>query len=180
VLKVGRDEIFVANIEPGSAVASAGGAAQQTPTPRLAPFFSGIVLDVTPQIDETNNIILHIHPSISDVTERTRAIPFGATGDPVNFPLASRAVNESDTIVRVSDGNIVAIGGLMSVDVRDNRAGIPGVPDEGIAGALLRNTRRTQVKRELVILLKPTLIQSERNWEQDLERTRGRFESMKR
>ncbi len=180
VLKVGRDEIFVANIEPGSAVASAGGAAQQTPTPRLAPFFSGIVLDVTPQIDETNNIILHIHPSISDVTERTRAIPFGASGDPVNFPLASRAVNESDTIVRVSDGNIVAIGGLMSVDVRDNRAGIPGVPDEGIAGALLRNTRRTQVKRELVILLKPTLIQSERNWEQDLERTRGRFESMKR
>jgi MSHA biogenesis protein MshL len=180
VLKVGRDEIFVANIEPGSAVASAGGAAQQTPTPRLAPFFSGIVLDVTPQIDETNNIILHIHPSISDVTERTRAIPFGASGDPVNFPLASRAVNESDTIVRVSDGNIVAIGGLMSVDVRDNRAGIPGVPDEGIAGALLRNTRRTQVKRELVILLKPTLIQSERNWEQDLERTRSRFESMKR
>jgi MSHA biogenesis protein MshL len=161
-------------------VASAGGAAQQTPTPRLAPFFSGIVLDVTPQIDETNNIILHIHPSISDVTERTRAIPFGVSGDPVNFPLASRAVNESDTIVRVSDGNIVAIGGLMSVDVRDNRAGIPGVPDEGIAGALLRNTRRTHVKRELVILLKPTLIQSERNWEQDIDRTRGRFESLKR
>jgi MSHA biogenesis protein MshL len=180
VLKVGRDEIFVANIEPGSAVASAGGAAQQTPTPRLAPFFSGIVLDVTPQIDESNNIILHIHPSISDVTERTRAIPFGATGDPVNFPLASRAVNESDTIVRVGDGNIVAIGGLMSVDMRDTRAGIPGVPDEGIAGALLRNTRRTHVKRELVILLKPTLIQSERNWEQDIERTRGRFDSLKR
>jgi MSHA biogenesis protein MshL len=178
VLKVGRDEIFVANIEPGSAVASAGGAAQQTPTPRLAPFFSGIVLDVTPQIDEANNIILHVHPSISDVTERTRSIPFGVTGDPVQFPLASRAVNETDTIVRVTDGNIVAIGGLMSVSATDRRAGIPGVSDEGIAGALLRNTSRSHVKRELVILLKPTVIQSDRNWEQDLRETRGRLEAL--
>src|SRR5688572_18096345 len=179
VLKVGRDEIFVANIEPGSAVASAGGAAQQTPTPRLAPFFSGIVLDVTPQIDESNNIILHIHPAISDVTERTRSIPFGATGTPVDFPLASRAVNESDTIVRVGDGNIVAIGGLMSIDVRDNRGGIPGVSDEGL-GRLVRNTSRTSRKKELVILLKPTLIQSDRNWAQDVNETRGRMERMTR
>jgi MSHA biogenesis protein MshL len=178
VLKVGRDEIFVANIEPGSAVASAGGAAQQTPTPRLAPFFSGIVLDVTPQIDETSNIILHIHPAVSDVTEKTRSIPFGATGDPVAFPLASRAVNETDTIVRVSDGNIVAIGGLMSVDVRDQRGGVPGVSDEGL-GRLLRNTNRTSRKKELVILLKPTLLQSDRNWEQDLNQTRGRFDALK-
>ena len=178
VLKVGRDEIFVANIEPGSAVATSGGAAQQTPTARLAPFFSGIVLDVTPQIDEANNIILHIHPAITDVTERNRAIPFGITGEPVQFPLASRAVNESDTIVRVNDGNIVAIGGLMSVDVRDQRGGIPGVADEGL-GRLLRNTVQTKRKRELVILLKPTLIQSDRNWEQDLNETRQRFDKMR-
>jgi MSHA biogenesis protein MshL len=178
VLKVGRDEIFVANIEPGSAVATGAGAAQQTPTPRLAPFFSGIVLDVTPQIDDANNIILHIHPAISDVTEKTRAIPFGISGEPVNFPLASRAVNETDTIVRVNDGNIVAIGGLMSVDVRDERSGIPGVSDTGILGALLRNANRTSRKRELVILLKPTLIQSERNWEQDLGESRGRFDAL--
>jgi MSHA biogenesis protein MshL len=178
VLKVGRDEIFVANIEPGSAVATAGGAAQQTPTPRLAPFFSGIVLDVTPQIDEASNIILHIHPAISDVTERTRSIPFGVSGEPVSFPLASRAVNETDTIVRVSDGNIVAIGGLMSLDLRDQRGGVPGVSDEGL-GRLLRNTNRSSRKRELVILLKPTLIQSDRNWEQDLRDTRGRFERLK-
>ena len=178
VLKVGRDEIFVANIDPGTAVATSGGAAQQTPTPRLAPFFSGIVLDVTPQIDDANNIILHIHPAITDVTERNRAIPFGISGEPVNFPLASRAVNESDTIVRVNDGNIVAIGGLMSVDVRDQRGGIPGIADEGL-GRLLRNTVQTKRKRELVILLKPTLIQSDRNWEQDLNETRGRFDKLR-
>ncbi|MGH8735676.1 MAG: hypothetical protein ACREVB_18480, partial [Burkholderiales bacterium] len=90
----------------------------------------------------------------------------------------SRAVNETDTIVRVVDGNIVAIGGLMSVDVRDERSGIPGVSDSGILGALLRNTNRTSRKRELVILLKPTLIQSDRNWEQDLGESRGRFDAL--
>jgi MSHA biogenesis protein MshL len=137
------------------------------------------VLDVTPQIDDASNIILHIHPAISDVTERTRSIPFGASGEPVNFPLASRSVNESDTIVRVSDGNIVAIGGLMSLDARDQRGGIPGVSDEGL-GRLLRNTNRSSRKRELVILLKPTLIQSDRNWEQDLNETRGRIQRLQK
>jgi type II secretory pathway component GspD/PulD (secretin) len=42
----------------------------------------------------------------------------------------------------------------------------------------LRNTDRTAVKKELVILLKPTLIVADRNWEQDIEQTRGRFESL--
>jgi MSHA biogenesis protein MshL len=130
---------------------------------------------VTPQIDDANNIILHIHPSITEVTEKNRAIPFGISGEPVQFPLASRAVNESDTIVRVGDGNIVAIGGLMSYDLRDARGGIPGLSDM----PLISNAERMNRKRELVILLKPTLIQSDRNWEQDLNETRQRFDGMR-
>ena len=87
-------------------------------------------------------------------------------------------MNESDSIVRVQDGNIVAIGGLMSVDVRDNRGGLPGVTEGGL-GDLARNTDRRGAKRELVILIKPTVIQSDRNWDQDLGQTRGRFEALK-
>jgi MSHA biogenesis protein MshL len=86
-------------------------------------------------------------------------------------------MSETDTVVRVVDGNIVAIGGLMSVDVRDSRGGIPGIPDEGL-GTLLRNTSKANRKRELVILLKPTLIQSDRQWEQDVAETRGRYDSL--
>ena len=61
--------------------------------------------------------------------------------------------------------------------MRDNRGGIPGVPDEGL-GAVLRNTDRRLVKKELVILLKPTIIQSDRNWDDDLRETRERFGTM--
>jgi MSHA biogenesis protein MshL len=116
---------------------------------------------------------------VSEVTESTRVVNLGGGTSSITLPLAKSTVNETDTIVRVSDGNIVAIGGLMSVDVRDNRSGVPGVSDEG-AGRLLRNTATSSRKRELVILLKPTLIQSDREWEQDMRDTRGRIERLKR
>jgi MSHA biogenesis protein MshL len=115
---------------------------------------------------------------VSEVTESVRVINLGSGLGETRLPLAKSAVNETDTIVRVSDGNIVAIGGLMSVDVRDNRGGLPGVTEGGL-GDLARNTDRRVTKRELVILLKPTVIQSDANWEQDLRETRGRLEQMK-
>jgi MSHA biogenesis protein MshL len=176
VLKVGTDEFFVTNVSTTST--TTGVSTVSTPTVTVQPFFSGIVLDVTPQIDTGGNIILHIHPAVSEVTESTRVLNLGSTIEEIRLPLAKSQVNETDTIVRVANGNIVAIGGLMSVDVRDFRGGIPGVAEGGVAGTLLRNTNRTMVKRELVILLKPTVIQSDRDWEQDLGRTRSRLEAL--
>jgi MSHA biogenesis protein MshL len=175
ILKVGIDDYFVTNVQPATTTATTGGTTTVGVTPSFSPFFSGIVLDVTPRIDDGSNIILHIHPAVTDVTENVRNINFGQ--GPVAVPFARSSVSETDTIVRVQDGNIVAIGGLMSVDVRDSRGGIPGVSEGGM-GNLLRNANRTVRKRELVILIKPTVIQSDRNWEEDLRQTRGRFESL--
>jgi MSHA biogenesis protein MshL len=175
VLKVGTDEFFVTNVSTTST--TTGAATQTTPTVTVQPFFSGIILDVTPQIDVNGNIILHIHPSVSEVTESTRVVNLGGQVSEIRLPLAKSAVSETDSIVRVNDGNIVAIGGLMTIDVRDERSGLPGVTDEGI-GQLARNRGRTVRKKELVILLKPTVVQSDRNWDQDLRETRGRFEAM--
>src|SRR5438132_6638925 len=172
VLKVGTDEFFVTNVSTTTTTTSAG--SQTSPSVTVQPFFSGIVLDVTPQIDQGSNIILHIHPSVSEVTESTRVVNLGGGNPSITLPLAKSTVNETDTIVRVTDGNIVAIGGLMSVDIRDTRSGIPGLADDSV----LRNTSRTARKKELVILLKPTLIVAVRNWEQDIEQTRGRLESL--
>jgi MSHA biogenesis protein MshL len=146
-----------------------GVSTQQTPNVSVAPFFSGILLDVTPRIDENGGIMLHIHPSISEVTESQRVVNLGGSVPSITLPLARSTVSETDTMVRASDGNIVAIGGLMSVDVRDNRSGIPGLDVP-----LLRNTDRSTRKRELIILLKPTVIVDDRSWEQDLRETEER------
>jgi MSHA biogenesis protein MshL len=171
VLKVGTDEFFVTNV--ATVTTTTGTTTQQTPTVTVAPFFSGIMLDVTPQIDEANNITLHIHPSISEVTESRRVVDLGGSIPSITLPLAKSAVNESDTVVRVTDGNIVAIGGLMSVDVRDARSGIPGAAD---ANVLLRNSDRQASKREIVILLKTTILRNDASWNQDLRETRERLE----
>ncbi len=177
VLKVGTDEFFVTNVT--TTTTTTGTTQTQSPTVTVQPFFSGIVLDVTPQIDDQNNIILHVHPAISEVTESQRVVNLGSAIATITLPLAKSTVSETDTIVRVSDGNIVAIGGLMSVDIKDNRGGLPGVR-EGGAGDLLRNTSRTVRKKELVILLKPTLLQTDESWQQDLNNARERFESLGR
>jgi MSHA biogenesis protein MshL len=161
VLKVGTDEFFVTNVS--TVTTTTGVTSQQTPTVTVAPFFSGILLDVTPRIDENDNIMLHIHPSISEVTESQRVVNLGGSVPSITLPLAKSTVSETDSIVRALNGNIVAIGGLMSVDTRDNRGGIPGLDIQ-----ILRNTDRQVVKRELVILLKPTVLQDDRAAEQDL------------
>jgi MSHA biogenesis protein MshL len=98
----------------------------------------------------------------------------------VNVPTARNTIRETDTIVRVADGNIVAIGGLMRTEVNDVRGGVPGVPDSGLAGLLLRSTNRVVEKKELVILLKPTIIDSDSDWERDLAESRGRLDALER
>jgi MSHA biogenesis protein MshL len=173
VLKVGTDEFFVTNVT--TTATTSGTSTTQSPSVTVQPFFSGIVLDVTPQIDGDNNIILHIHPSVSEVTESTRVVNLGGDIAEIRLPLARSTVSETDTVVRATDGNIVAIGGLMSVDIRDNRNGLPGMAED----SPLRNTQRSKVKKELVILLKPTIVQSELDWQRDVNESRRRMESLK-
>lgn len=175
VLKVGTDDFFVTNVSTTSS--TSGTSTTVTPTITVAPFFSGIALDVTPQIDGNNNIILHIHPSVSSVVERRKVIDLGSLGS-FTLPLASSDVNETDTIVRVQDGNIVAIGGLMRQQSSNSRSQVPGVGDAPGVGDLFRQRDQSSSKSELVILLKPTIIHSDRNWQEDLAQTRDRIRAM--
>jgi MSHA biogenesis protein MshL len=152
------------------------GASTTFPTLTLRPFFSGVALDVTPQIDEGSNIILHVHPSVSDVQQDNRSIDLGTIfGGSVTLPLARSTVSETDSIVKVTDGNIVAIGGLMKVGVDDERSGIPGVQDVPAVGTLFRSRSRTSVKKELVILIKPTVIQGDYDSNGDIRQARERI-----
>ena len=161
VLKVGTDDFFITGITTNiTGAATVGGTATTSESISLQPFFSGVALDVTPQIDDDGNIILHVHPSVSEVTERNKVLNLGTLGT-YTLPLASSTVSESDTVVRVRDGNIVAIGGLMTANRSDTRGGIPGNSDIPVLGYLLGSRQHSQTKQELVILIKPTVVQSQ-------------------
>jgi MSHA biogenesis protein MshL len=161
VLKVGSDEFYVTGVT--TSTTSTGTNSVSSPTLTMQPFFSGISLDVTPQIDEAGNVMLHVHPTISTVTEKNKNIDLGSLGS-LKLPMASSAVNESDSIVRVKDGQIVAIGGLMKVEMRDERTGLPVVSEVPVVGGMFRQTGTVQSKRELVIMLKPTVIHDDGAW----------------
>lgn len=172
VLKVGNDDFYVTNI---SVTQTTGTTTTNTPSVTLQPFFSGIALDVTPQIDEDDNVMLHVHPSVSTVTEKNKIINAGL-GSPLQLPLASSTISETDSVIRARDGQIVVIGGLMSYASNNERNGIPGTGDIPVVSTLFGNTRQSLTKRELVILLKPTVISSDSDWARDIsasgERTR--------
>ncbi|MBS0323881.1 MAG: secretin N-terminal domain-containing protein [Proteobacteria bacterium] len=175
VLKVGTDDLFVTNVTTNTTSTAAG--TVSTPSLTLQSYFSGISLDVTPQIDEDNNIILHVHPAVSQVTEKQKVIDLGATLGVYKLPLASSSVNETDSIVRVQDGNIVAIGGLMTQEQTADRSGLPGTTGSA-AGALFGQRSASYNKQELVILIKPTVIVDDKPWVRDLEATSDRLRGM--
>lgn len=164
VLKVGSDEFFVTNVSTTTTTGAVGGTGTVTPNVTLQPFFSGIALDVTPQIDEQDNIILHVHPSVSQVTTVTKNIDLGSDAGQLTLPLASSTVSETDSIVRLKDGQIAAIGGLMKRESRDAGSQVPGAGDLPVLGSLFRNSNASRTKQELVILLKPTLIRQPGDW----------------
>ena len=172
VLKVGTDEFFVTEVSGGTQ--STTSTSGTSPTIKVQPFFSGIMLDVTPRIDENNEIILHVHPSVSVVTTVNKTVELGGVlGGTYNLPLASSSISETDSIVRARDGQIVAIGGLMRQATYDDESGLPGLPKRIFGQA----NKRTE-KRELVILIKPTVVDSNQDWSDDITRSRDRVNSM--
>lgn len=174
VLKVGRDEFFVTNV---STTTTTGTSTTTSPSVTVQPFFSGVALDVTPQIDDEGNIILHIHPSVSEVTTVDKPINLGSAGT-FSLPLASSAVSETDSIVRGRDGQIVAIGGLMRQAAASDRSQMPGVGSVPVLGNLFGNTNRSTQKRELVILLKPTVVDDNQAWTRDLLESQRRIQAL--
>jgi len=173
VLKVGSDALYITNISTTTTTTTSG--TVSTPTLTLQPYFSGISLDVTPQIDDQGQIILHVHPAVTDVRENTKTIDLGASLGTFKLPLAASNINETDSIVRVQDGNIVAIGGLMRDQQTSSGSGLPGAREVPVAGAFLGDRNESRNKSELVVLIKPTVIRNEGTWRDDLEQVRGRL-----
>lgn len=177
VLKIGTDEFFVTGVSTTVTSTGTTGGTTSSPNVTLQPFFSGVVLDVTPQIDDQGNIILHVHPSVSQVTTVSKQIDLGSAGS-LKLPLAASSTSEMDSMVRSQDGRIVAIGGLMRQATTSDRSQVPGAGDIPVLGALFRNTGQVIQKRELVVLIKPTIVEGANSWNEDLLDSGKRIEAL--
>jgi MSHA biogenesis protein MshL len=154
----------VTGIQANNAIG--GGGTNQNSTVEFTPFFSGIALDVTPQIDEQSVVTLHVHPTVSDVRDDEKRVTI--QGQLQTFPLALSNVREADSIVRARSGQIIVIGGLMQESKRDDRFGVPLLSRLPLIGVLFRQTRTANRKSELVILLKPLVVESDEQWAEEV------------
>ena len=168
VIKVGQDEYFVTDVSTSEDLNATG--TQNENDIELTPFFSGIALDVTPQIDQSGSVILHVHPSVTETAEQTKVIQVG--DQQIQLPLAQSNIRESDTVIRARDGEIVVIGGLMETVTNEKESKTPFLGDIPVLGNMFKNIAKTQTKRELVILLRPSVVQPD-SWEKQRMRTQS-------
>ncbi len=161
VIRVGSDEFFVTGIS--SNTTSNASSTTSTPNIDLASFFSGIALDVTPQIAENGEVILHIHPVISDVQDQLKNLTVG--DQKFSLPLALRDIRESDSIVRARSGEVVVLGGLMQNTVIDQDGQNVGLGNVPLLNTFFKTKKRSTVKTELVILLRPIVV-GENSWQE--------------
>jgi MSHA biogenesis protein MshL len=155
VIKVGTDEIFVTDIDFEDDNTANTASDSTSTSVELTPFFSGISLDVTPQIAEDGTIILHVHPSVSEVSDQEKLITVGSQD--VTLPLARSTVRETDSVIRAESGQIVVIGGLIQNSSEDRNSAVPFFSEIPFLGELFKQRRFQSTKSELVILLRPVV-----------------------
>ncbi len=174
VIKVGTDEFFVTGVT--GRTATGGASTTAASSVELTPFFSGIALDVTPQINRDGDIILHVHPTVSEVEDQTKNFTVG--GEEESLPLAFSSVRQSDSIIRARNGQVVVIGGLMRESSEQKRFGTPGLSRIPLLGQAFGSRQEETVKTELVILLRPIVIDSPGAWSREAEAARDRLGEM--
>ncbi len=173
VIKVGTDEFFVTDVSTTTIAGSASSTV--TPDVTLTPFFSGIALDVTPQISEDGDIILHVHPTVSEVQDQTKVINLG--NSEFTLPLALSTIRESDSIIKTRSNQVVVIGGLMQETIIEKDNSTPFISDVPILGSLFKQTESKKIKSELIILLRAQIVGAN-TWQNEIEAARKRIDSL--
>ncbi|MBF0621199.1 MAG: pilus (MSHA type) biogenesis protein MshL [Magnetococcales bacterium] len=170
LIKVGNDDFYVTGID----VETDDNGNEQVNT-TFTPFFSGVALDVVAQIDGDDTLTLHIHPAVTEVTEKRKVV----RGE--EYDLASSTTRESDSVVSARSGEIVVIGGLMKTEQQNASNGVPVLSELPLFGSLFSQVDKTVSKSELVILMRPTVIGKSRDaWKNDLKAMRKRIKESSR
>ena len=164
VIRVGNDAYFVTEANNDNS-SSAGGGNNNHSSYKFEQFFSGVSLDVTPQVDDDDNITLHIHPVISDTD--TKKITITQNNSPQEFPLAKTEVRESDSVVRARSGQVIVIGGLTKERSHRYKNGVPVLDQVSVLGDVTGSRDDSAAKTELVILLRP-IVASRTSWDKTL------------
>lgn len=120
----------------------------------------GLVMAITPQISAGSSIILNVRPTISGIIDfKLDPNPALALAGTINR-IPEIQMREMESILKIENGNIAIIGGLMQDSTEQDRRGVPFLSQLPLVGDLFSYRNDSYKKTELVIFLRPTIIKS--------------------
>jgi general secretion pathway protein D len=157
VLKVVDNLVYFTinvNVTPGTATSQA--VVTYSSTPNTIPV--GFVMNVTPQIDDDGGVTIDLRPTISRVIDYVNdPNPALATAGTISR-IPEIQTREIESIMKVQNGDIAVMGGLMQESVNNQRDQLPGAGSLPVIGNLFRYINDASTKSELVIFLRPTVV----------------------
>lgn len=156
ILKV-VDNLVYFTVQAQQSQATQGGVLSTiTTTPNTVPV--GIVMSVTPQINENSAVNINVRPTIS------RVVGFVRDPNPQLANIASQVpqiqVREMESLLQVNSGNTAILGGLMQDEIQRNTDAVPGLSDVKGLGEIFKGRDHSNKKTELVIFLRPTVVKN--------------------
>ncbi|MBF0181179.1 MAG: secretin N-terminal domain-containing protein [Magnetococcales bacterium] len=178
VIKVGEDGYFITGMESPSVVGVGDAANYADPTPVFTEMFTGVALDVTPQVGENGMITLHVHPMVRTVSDKEKS--YRIKDKQHSIPLASSTTRETDSIIRVGNGELAVIGGLLKKERRTDVDKLPLLGDLPMIGGLFQKVREGWSRSEMVILMRPVIVEPQQDWRDVRNQTANRIKEMRR
>jgi MSHA type pilus biogenesis protein MshL len=150
MINIGEDETYVNKVE---STADEGVISFTVTTDSV---FSGLGLGVVATIMENDEIILNLMPVTSQLTDLTYETFGGAVGSRVGLPVVK--LRELNTTVRVPNGGLLVVGGLIDTEKGTAAKKVPLFGDMPFLKKLFRTDAKTDTKKELIILMRPKII----------------------
>lgn len=158
VLTVGTNTSFISKVSTTTTATAAGNSISFTPETNSV--LTGMVIGIVPFISESGDISLNITPITSDLLQLTDKT-FGTAGNQVTVTIPTVALREMTTTVKMRDGQMVIIGGLISKKESADKDKIPIIGDLPYIGSLFTRSSTTESRSELVLLLLPHIVENE-------------------
>lgn len=156
MLSVGRNTSFISSVETTTTTAE-GAVPTVTFTVETSSILSGIIFGLAPYINKEGEITLTITPIVSNLVA-LEAKTIGSGGNTVEIKLPTVDLREMSTTVKILDGQMVIIGGLMDRKEKLQEDKVPILGDIPILGAAFKRVDKSHEKNELVIILIPKIL----------------------
>ncbi|MBI5740132.1 MAG: pilus (MSHA type) biogenesis protein MshL [Nitrospirae bacterium] len=157
LLSVGRNTSFISRVET-TTTSTQGSAPSTTFTVETNSILSGVMFGIVPFINSSGEIALTITPIITNLVQLEEQTIGAGTSSSVQIKLPTVDLREMTTMVKVPDGQMIVIGGLIDNRERLNEDRVPLLGDIPVLGHAFRSVSKTEEKTELVIMLIPRIV----------------------